>query len=95
MFCFYVEVGEEWGRVEDISITARFPPYGCGHRADGYGSASVFPQCSIMSGCGTCIVIRGHKDSRTLRLLPLLRFTVSGTGSIQKRNKQYYLRKKR
>ena len=49
------------------------------HRSGGCGTASALPKCSIMSGCGTRIVLRG-KAPRTLRPLPLLRFAVSATG---------------
>ena len=31
------------------------------HRSGGYGTASALPKCSIMSGCGTRIVLRGQK----------------------------------
>ena len=31
------------------------------HRSGGCGTASALPKCSIMSGCGTCIVLRGQK----------------------------------
>ena len=31
------------------------------HRSDGCGTASALPKCSIMSGCGTRIVLRGQK----------------------------------
>ena len=31
------------------------------HRSGGCGTASAFPKCSIMSGCGTRIVLRGQK----------------------------------
>ena len=31
------------------------------HRFGGCGTASVLPKCSIMSGCGTRIVLRGQK----------------------------------
>ena len=41
--------------------TAQFPPYGFKHRSDGCGTASALPKCSIMSGCGTRIVLRGQK----------------------------------
>ena len=30
-------------------------------RSDGCGTASALPKCSIMSGCGTRIVLRGQK----------------------------------
>ena len=61
------------------------------HRSDGCGTASALPKCSIMSGCGTRIVLRG-KAPRTLRPLPLLRFAVSATGGAQLCSIQYYLR---
>ncbi len=31
------------------------------HRSGSCGTASALPKCSIMSGCGTCIVLRGQK----------------------------------
>ena len=31
------------------------------HRSGGYGTATALPKCSIMSGCGTRIVLRGQK----------------------------------
>ena len=31
------------------------------HRSGGWGTASALPKCSIMSGCGTRIVLRGQK----------------------------------
>ena len=31
------------------------------HRFGGYGTASALPKCSIMSGCGIRIVLRGQK----------------------------------
>ena len=49
------------------------------HRSGSCGTASALPKCSIMSGCGTRIVLRGQSP-RTLRPLPLLRFAVSATG---------------
>ncbi len=61
MFCFYVEVGEEWGRVEDIRQHRTIPALRLKHRSDGCGTASALPKCSIMSGCGTRIVLRGQK----------------------------------
>ena len=61
------------------------------HRSGGYGTASALPKCSIMSGCGTRIVLRGAKAPRTLRPLPLLRFAVSATGGAHLCSIQYYL----
>ena len=129
MFCFYVEVGEEWRRVEDINhgstVWAAPVPLPCSrrlylpcvipqrlyaawcrqveqedsktknkpakktmkirrgpkmqyillffgqhrtipalrlkHRSGSCGTASALPKCSIMSGCGTRIVLRGQK----------------------------------
>ena len=62
------------------------------HRSGGCGTASALPKCSIMSGCGTRIVLRGAKAPRTLRPLPLLRFAVSATGGAHLCSIQYYLR---
>ena len=61
------------------------------HRSGSCGTASALPKCSIMSGCGTRIVLRG-KSPRTLRPLPLLRFAVSATGGAHLCSIQYYLR---
>ncbi len=129
MFCFYVKVGEEWRRVEDINygstVWAAPVPLPCSrglylpcvipqktlrclvpasragrfknekqtcektmkirrgpkmqhillffgqhrtipalrlkHRSGSCGTASALPKCSIMSGCGTRIVLRGQK----------------------------------
>ena len=47
------------------------------HRSDGCGTASALPKCSIMSGCGTRIV---------------LWFAVSATGGAHLCSIQYYLR---
>ena len=47
------------------------------HRFGGCGTASALPKCSIMSGCGTRIV---------------LRFAVSATGGAHLCSIQYYLR---
>ena len=62
------------------------------HRSGGCGTASALQKCSIMSGCGTRIVLRGQKAPRTLRPLPLLRFAVSATGGAHLCSIQYYLR---
>ena len=61
------------------------------HRSGSCGTASALPKCSIMSGCGTRIVLRGAKAPRTLRPLPLLRFAVSATGGAHLCSIQYYL----
>ena len=47
------------------------------HRSGGCGTASALPKCSIMSGCGTRI---------------MLRFAVSATGGAHLCSIQYYLR---
>ncbi len=60
------------------------------HRSGSCGTASALPKCSIMSGCGTRIVLRGQKP--LLRPLPLLRFAVSATGGAHLCSIQYYLR---
>ena len=62
------------------------------HRSGSCGTASALPKCSIMSGCGTRIVLRGAKAPRTLQPLPLLRFAVSATGGAHLCSIQYYLR---
>ena len=61
------------------------------HRSGSCGTASALPKCSIMSGCGTRIVLRGQKP-RTLRPLPLLRFAASATGALTFAASKYYLR---
>ena len=62
------------------------------HRSDGCGTASALPKCSIMSGCGTRIVLRG-KSPRTLRPLPPASVrAVSATGGAHLCSIQYYLR---
>ena len=136
MFCFYVEVGEEWGRVEDINhgstVWAAPVPLPCSrrlylpcvipqrlyaawcrqvgqedsktkkprktmkirrgpkmqyillffgqhrtipalrlkHRSGSCGTASALPKCSIMSGCGTRIVLRGKSPSHSATAAP-------------------------
>ena len=40
------------------------------HRSGGYGTASALPKCSIMSGCGTRIVLRGQKPSHSATAAP-------------------------
>ena len=62
------------------------------HRSGSCGTASALPKYSIMSGCGTRIVLRGAKAPRILRPLPLLRFAVSSTGGAHLCSIQYYLR---
>ena len=61
-------------------------------RFGGCDTASALPKYSIMSGCGTRIVLRGAKAPRILRPLPLLRFAVSSTGGAHLCSIQYYLR---
>ena len=57
-FCF-------WGRgVLMFFISGQhrtIPALRLKHRSGGCGTASALPKCSIMSGCGTCIVLRGQK----------------------------------
>ena len=62
------------------------------HRSGGYGTASALPKCSIMSGCGTRIVLRGQKPLALCDRCPLLRFAVSATGGAHLCSIQYYLR---
>ena len=49
----------------DANLTLRqhrtIPALRLKHRSDGCGTASALPKCSIMSGCGTRIVLRGQK----------------------------------
>ncbi len=88
-FCF-------WGRgVLMFFISGQhriIPALRLKHRSGSCGTASALPKCSIMSGCGTRIVLRGAKAPRTLRPLPLLRFAVSATGGAHLCSIQYYLR---
>ena len=57
-FCF-------WGRgVLMFFISGQhrtIPALRLKHRSGGCGTASALPKCSIMSGCGTRIVLRGQK----------------------------------
>ena len=62
------------------------------HRSDGCGTASALPKCSIISGCGTRIVLRGQKPLALCDRCPLLRFAVSATGGAHLCSIQYYLR---
>ena len=50
--------------------TAQFPPYGLKHRSDGCGVPSALQKCSIMSGCGTRIVLRGKSPSHSATAAP-------------------------
>ena len=61
------------------------------HRSGGCGTASALPKCSIMSGCGTRIVLRGQAPSHS-ETAALLRFAVSATGGAHLCSIQYYLR---
>ena len=61
------------------------------HRSGSCGTASALPKCSIMSGCGTRIVLRGQKPSHSATAA-LLRFAVSATGGAHLCSIQYYLR---
>ena len=49
------------------------------HRSGSCGTASALPKCSIMSGCGTRIVLGGKSPSHSATAA-LLRFAVSATG---------------
>ena len=62
------------------------------HRSGSCGTASALPKCSIMSGCGTRIVLRGQKPLALCDRCPLLRFAVSATGGAHLCSIQYYLR---
>ncbi len=72
--------------------TAQFPPSGLSTASAAAARHLRCQKCSIMSGCGTRIVLRGQKAPRTLRPLPLLRFAVSATGGAHLCSIQYYLR---
>ena len=55
--CAPTELGNEKHLRQHRTIPAlRFK-----HRSGGCGTASALPKCSIMSGCGTRIVLRGQK----------------------------------
>ena len=60
--------------------------------SDGCGAPSALQKCSIITGCGTRIMLRGLNAPRILRPLPLLRFAVSATGGAHLCSIQYYLR---
>ena len=77
---------------KDLGQHRTIPALRLKHRSGSCGTASALPKCSIMSGCGTRIVLRGTKAPRTLRPLPLLRFAVSATGGAHLCSIQYYLR---
>ena len=62
------------------------------HRSGSCDTASALPKCSIMSGCGTRIVLRGQKPLALCDRCPLLRFAVSATGGAHLCSIQYYLR---
>ena len=88
------EIGkiEERRNQEDKRQHRTVPALRLKHCSGSCGTASALPKCSIMSGCGTRIVLRGAKAPRTLRPLPLLRFAVSATGGAHLCSIQYYLR---
>ena len=47
--------------VSNIGQHRTIPALRLKHRFGGYGTASALPKCSIMSGCGTRIVLREQK----------------------------------
>ena len=61
------------------------------HRSGSCGTTFALPKCSIMSGCGTRIVLRGKSPSHSATAA-LLRFAVSATGGAHLCSIQYYLR---
>ncbi len=82
---------EGWLPTQGLRQHRTIPALRLKHRSGSCGTASALPKCSIMSGCGTRIVLRG-KAPRTLRPLPLLRSAVSATGGAHLCSIQYYLR---
>ena len=48
-------------RSENLGQYRTIPALRLKHRSGGCGTASALPKCSIMSGCGTRIVLRGQK----------------------------------
>ena len=57
----------EWSRpfrdfvLDDLRQHRTIPALRLKHRSGSCGTASALPKCSIMSGCGTRIVLRGQK----------------------------------
>ena len=63
-FCFSNKKKQIWdNRCSAFSFRQHhtIPALRLKHRSDGCGTASALPKCSIMSGCGTRIVLRGQK----------------------------------
>ena len=58
--CNYSE-GEMFVHENDLRQHRTIPALRLKHRSGGCGTASALPKCSIMSGCGTRIVLRGQK----------------------------------
>ena len=52
---------EGWFPVQNLRQHRTIPALRLKHRSGGCGTASALPKCSIMSGCGTRIVLRGQK----------------------------------
>jgi len=61
-FVFMWRLGKNGGGGEDIRQHRTIPALRLKHRSDDCGTASALPKCSIMSGCGTRIVLRGLCD---------------------------------
>ena len=63
----YKPTCREWSRpfrdfvLDDLRQHRTIPALRLKHRSGGCGTASALPKCSIMSGCGTRIVLRGQK----------------------------------
>ena len=57
--CFVIFVVEPIGSC--LEATPHNPALRLKHRSGSCGTASALPKCSIMSGCGTRIVLRGQK----------------------------------
>ena len=53
--------GEMFVHENDLRQHRTIPALRLKHRSGGRGTASALPKCSIMSGCGTRIVLRGQK----------------------------------
>ena len=51
----------DFERIGGVRQHRTIPALRLKHRSGGCGTASALPKCSIMSGCGTRIVLRGQK----------------------------------
>ena len=58
---FAAAVHKQLAATDDIGQHRTIPALRLKHRSGSCGTASALPKCSIMSGCGTRIVLRGQK----------------------------------